>query len=90
MRNECKRSIRTNIPQIYSAELIEAIFVNPVQTPVNLAKDLNIHYVTASKYLKALAEADHLHVFKHGRYTYYINTKMLNLLEEKGRQRLTD
>jgi len=90
MRNECKRSIRTNMSNIYSAELIEAIFVNPVQTPVNLAKDLNIHYVTASKYLKALAQAGHLSTFKHGRNVYYVNTKMLALLEEKGRQRFND
>jgi len=90
MRNDCKRDIRANLPHIYSAELIEAIFVNPVQTPVNLAKDLKIHYVTASKYLKALSEANHLNVFKHGRYTYYINAKMLELLEEKGRQRFKD
>jgi len=90
MRNECKRNIRSNIPHVYSAELIEAIFVNPVQTPVNLAKDLGIHYITASKYLKVLAQAGHLDVFKHGRYVYYINTKMLDLLEEKGRQRFNN
>lgn len=90
IRNECKRSIRSKIPNIYSAELVEAIFVNPVQTPVNLAKDLNIHYVTASKYLRALADAEYLATFKHGRHAYYVNTKMLELLEEKGRQRFSD
>lgn len=90
IRNECKRSIRRELSNIYTAELIEAIFVNPVQTPLNLAKDLNIHYVTASKYLKILAKAGYLETFKHGRYIYFINTKMLELLEEKGRQRFKD
>jgi Fic family protein len=90
MRNECKRNIRTNLPSIYSAELIEAIFVNPVQTPVNLAKDLGIHYVTASKYLKELAKAGHLNAFRHGRHNYFVNTRMLELLEEKGRQRFNN
>lgn len=90
MRTSCKRSIRKEFPNIYSAELIEAIFVNPVQSPVNLAKDLGVHYITASKYLKKLAQAGYLESFKHGRHMYYINTKMLELLEEKGRTRIDE
>ncbi len=84
LRNTTKRAIRKELPQIYSSELIEAIFLNPVQSPVHLAKDLGVHYVTASKYLQKLAERGYLHQRKRGRYTFYVNTKMLEAIEEKA------
>ncbi len=87
LRLDFKRSIRSAFPAIYSAELIDALFINPVQSPVNLAKDLDVHYVTASKYLKKLAAAGYLRAIKQGRHAFYINDKMLELLEDKGRLR---
>jgi Fic family protein len=84
LRNDTKRAIRKDHPHIYSSELIEAIFVNPVQSPVRLAKDLGIHYVTASKYLQKLAEGGYLRHYKHGRNSFFVNTKLLDTLEEKA------
>jgi Fic family protein len=79
-----KHQIREKFGNIYSHELLEAIFARAVQTPVQLAKDINIHYVTASKYLKVLEGEGYLRVVKLGRHTYYINQLLLELIEEKA------
>jgi Fic family protein len=84
LRNKTKRAIRSEFPHLYSAELIEAIFLNPVQSPVRSAEDLGVHYVTASKYLQKLAASGYLKQQKNGRHTFYINTSMLDMIEEKS------
>lgn len=88
LRQRQKRSIREALPGIYSADLVEAIFIRAVQTPKQLAADLNIHYVTASKYLKKLAAAGYLTQSKVGRNQYFINDQLFELLEQKGRMEI--
>lgn len=84
LRMEYKHQIRNTLPGIYSHELIDAIFSRPVQTPVRLAKDTGLHYVTTSKHLKKLEEAGLLTSSKQGRHMYYINHRLLELIENKG------
>lgn len=84
LQRSYKHSIRDKFPNIYSHELLEAIFARAVQTPVQLAEDIGIHYVTASKYLKKLEEAGYLVMVKRGRHTYFINDKLLALIEQKA------
>ncbi|MFO0971425.1 MAG: Fic family protein [Candidatus Saccharimonadales bacterium] len=81
---EFKHEIRSKLPNIYSHELLDAIFSRPVQTPVRLAKDTGLHYVTTSKHLKKLEEIGLLTSSKQGKYMYYINDRLLELIEEKG------
>jgi len=80
LKTAYKREIRLKYSGIYSYELIEAMFARAVQTPVQLSKDIGTHYVTASKYLKILEEAGYLHHVKHGRHSYFINHKLLDLI----------
>lgn len=84
LQRNYKHRIRDEFPKIYSHELLEAIFGRAVQTPVQLAHDIDVHYITASKYLKALESGGYLHMVKRGRHTYYINTQLLDLIEEKA------
>lgn len=84
LQHEYKDEIRDKLPSIYSHELLDALFSRPVQTPVRLAKDTDIHYVTASKYLKKLEEIGLLISSKQGRHMYYINHRLLDLIEQKG------
>ncbi|HUC90150.1 MAG TPA: Fic family protein [Patescibacteria group bacterium] len=84
LQREFKKEIRTGLPNVYSHELLDALFARPVQTPVRLAGDIGIHYVTASKYLKKLEEAGLLRSSKLGRHAYFINFKLLELIEQKG------
>lgn len=84
LQREYKHRIRDELPKIYSHELLEAMFARAVQTPVQLAQDIDVHYITASKYLKALEKGGYLYMVKRGRHTYYINTRLLDLIEEKA------
>jgi Fic family protein len=84
LQHEFKNEIRTGLPSVYSHELLDALFARPVQTPVRLADDIGIHYVTASKYLKKLEKTGLLRSSKRGRHAYFINFKLLELIEQKG------
>ncbi len=84
LQREFKSEIKSLLPNIYSHELLNALFARPVQTPVRLSKDIGLHYVTTSKYLKKLADAGLLTSSKHGRHMYYVNFKLLELIEQKG------
>lgn len=79
-----KHEIRSSLTNIYSHELLEAIFARAVQTPVQLAEDIGIHYVTASKYLKKLEKAGFLRMTKRGRHVYFINHRLLDLIEQRA------
>lgn len=81
---EYKHEIRDKLPNVYSHELLDAIFGRPVQTPVRLAKDIGVHYVTASKHLKKLEEVGLLTSSKQSRYMYYVNNRLLELIEQKA------
>lgn len=84
LRHEYKQEIRSKLPTIYSHELLDALFSRPVQTPVRLAKDTGLHYVTTSKYLKKLEGAGLLTSTKQGKYMYYVNDRLLELIEQRG------
>ncbi len=80
-----QQKVREKLPAIYSAELVNELFINPVHTPVRLAEQLSIHRITASKYLRALSDAGLLEHSKRGRHMYYVNTIMLDALNDSSR-----
>ncbi|MFA5830751.1 MAG: Fic family protein [Candidatus Paceibacterota bacterium] len=80
--HELKQKIKTEHSKIYSAELIEALFLFPVITPTKLAEEIGIHYTTASGYLKTLETADILHSMKVGRNHFYVNKKLVKMLSK--------
>jgi Fic family protein len=84
LQRQYKYEIREKYGNFYSHELLSAIFSRAVQTPVQLAKDIGIHYVTASKYLKKLEQSGHLKSTRRGRHTYYANYRLLELIEKKA------
>jgi Fic family protein len=77
---EDKERIRTKHQKIYSADLVEALFTYPIITPVNLGKQINVNYRTASKYLAELAKSKFLKESYIGKYHLYINKQLLDLL----------
>lgn len=84
LQRQYQKDLKEQHSNIYSHELVESIFSKAVQTPVQLARDMNIHYVTASKYLKTMEASGFLRVRKLGRHTYYINHRLLELIEQKS------
>lgn len=77
---EYRRSIKEKHRKIYSADLVEALFTYPIITPNKLAQEMGIHYTTATRYLEELRKASYLEEKKLGRYHFYINSKLLDIL----------
>lgn len=80
---ETKDVVKQKLPSLYSHELVEAIFMNPIITPTVLANKINVHHVTAGNYLKKLQEIKILKSQKYGKYVMYANTELINLLNKK-------
>ena len=78
-----KKGFKTKLPKIYSHELLEELFSSPIVSPVSLGKKLNIHYTTASKYLKAMTAAGILTTTKVGKNQFYINFELISILNAK-------
>ncbi|MFA6604314.1 MAG: Fic family protein [Patescibacteria group bacterium] len=79
-----KKETKEKLPNIYSSELVEQLFSHPVTNPAALGKALNVHYVTAGKYLKALATAGYLKESWHGKYHLYTNKRLLDVLHARN------
>ena len=75
-----KNKLRTELPKIYSQDLLNNIFRHPYTKIEFVETDLNITRKTAAKYLDELAKIGLLSKQKIGRDSYYINTDLYNLL----------
>lgn len=85
IQNDFQARVKKVLPAIYSVELVEQLFLNPVHTPARLAENLDIHRITASKYLRLLSEQGLLTHAKRGRNMYYINSIMLEALNDSSK-----
>ena len=77
---EMKNEIRKKNSRLYSADLVEALFSNPILTPTSLAELIGVHYTTASKYLQELEKMGILVNKKVGVYQLYANKRLIELL----------
>ncbi len=80
--HKMREKVRTEFPRIYSGDLVEALFVFPIISPVSLGKTLNIHYTTASRYLATLAKGKILVEAEVGKYHLFVNKRLLELLKK--------
>lgn len=79
---QIKNKIKQENPKIYSKDLIDILFSYPIITPVKLGRLLNIHYTTASRYLKELSAKGTLHEFKTSKYHLFINNELMDILNK--------
>ena len=79
--HDTKELVKTKNPKIYSSDLIEVLFTNPIVSPVSLGRTLGIHYTTASRYLIALNKIGIITDVVVGKYHLYANKKLLNILK---------
>lgn len=75
-----KTEIKKECPNIYSTDLVETMFSLPIITPIRLGKLMNIHYTTATRYLKQLNDKKFLEYQQFGKYQLYINKKLIKIL----------
>ncbi len=79
--NAYKTGIKEKCGSIYSADLVEQLFSMPIVTPVRLGSMLNIHYTTATRYLKQLEKEGFWRYQQVGKYQLYINKPLVVLLQ---------
>jgi Fic family protein len=80
LHQQTKADIRYSCPGIYSADLVEQLFITPIVTPVRLGAALGIHYTTATRQLKQLVQHGFLTHRPMGKYQLYIHHRLLEVL----------
>lgn len=77
---ETKNRLKTELPKIYSQDLLNSLFSHPYTKIDFLIKDLKVSRITATKYLEQLVEVSLLSKHKIGRNNYYVNDALYRLL----------
>lgn len=77
---EVKHKMRTELPKIYSQDLLNNLFYHPYTKIDFLVEELGVSRITATKYLELLVECGILQKQKIGRGNYYINQPLCSLL----------
>ncbi len=82
MRNT-KALLRGKHPKVYSQDLLNNIFRHPYTKVDLVAQDLQVHTLTARKYLAILVREGVLAEKKVGRSLYFVNLALLKILARK-------
>jgi len=80
LMNEMKQRLRTELPKVYSQDLLNNLFRHPYTKIAYVQRDLNVSRPTATGYLEQLAEKGFLTKRKAGRHNYYINEPLVDCL----------
>lgn len=80
-----KHKIRSELPKIYSQELLNNLFKHPYTKIEFVMDELQVHRNTASKYLEELTQIGILDKHKIGKNSFYLNTTLFNLLSSQSR-----
>ena len=75
-----KHNIRTNLPYVYSQELINNIFRHPYTKIEYVINEVGVSRPTAMSYLNQLIELGILTKIKLGRENFYINTDLFSFI----------
>ena len=77
---ETKHKLRSELPKIYSQDLLNNIFRHPYTKIDFIMHDIGVSRLTASKYLDQLVKVGILQKDKIGRQNYYINNALVEVL----------
>jgi len=75
-----KHRMRAELPKIYSQDLLNNLFRHPYTRIEFVQNDLGVSLLTATKYLERLTENGFTEKHKVGRYNYYVNRPLMNIL----------
>ncbi|MCB4760106.1 MAG: Fic family protein [Sulfurovum sp.] len=82
LMNEIKLQIKTELPKIYSKDLVEILFMHPYTKIDFLVEELGIYRDTAARYLKKLETVGIVKSVKIKNSKYYINVKLFERLRQ--------
>ncbi len=82
LMNETKEKIKSELPKIYSKDLVELLFMHPYTKIDFLVSGLDIYRDTARRHLKKLEALGIVEEVKIKNSKYFINTKLFERLQE--------
>jgi len=77
---EKKQKMRSELPKVYSQELLNNLFFHPYTKVQFVVDQLGVSRITATKYLNELADHGFVSKRKMGRTNYYINEPLVHLI----------
>lgn len=80
LMQDYKQKMRTELPRLYSQDLLNNLFRHPYTRIEFIQNDLGVTRQTASKYLDQLVAAGFLTAHKSGQHKYFINTRLITLI----------
>ncbi|MFM8866549.1 MAG: Fic family protein [Limnohabitans sp.] len=80
-----KLRLRTELPKLYSQDLLNNLFHHPYTRIDFVQQDLGVTRQTAAKYLKQLAQTGIVQEVAKGKHLYFINTPLVELLVKGDR-----
>lgn len=83
LMQDYKDRLRSELPKIYSQDLINNLFRNPYTKIEFLEKELKVSYLTSRKYLDVLTENRFLEKTKIGKSNYYMNNALIKVLMDE-------
>ncbi len=78
---QTKQRLRSELPKIYSQDLLSNLFKNPYTKIEFLEKDLNISKRAAQNYLDMISSIGLLDKIKVGKSNYYTNENLIKVLK---------
>lgn len=82
LMRETKEKIKTELPKIYSKDLVEILFMHPYTKIEFLVAGLGISRQTASKYLNRLEEIGIMSVIQIQNSKFYVNNQLFERLQK--------
>lgn len=82
--NEVRRAIRNDLPKIYSRDLVDVIFNQPLITATRYAEVMRVSYPTALAHLRQLEERGFMKSAEVGKYKVFTNIKLMNFLNGRS------
>jgi len=79
-----KHQVRSELPRLYSQDLINSLFRHPYTKIEFVMTDLQVHRNTAMRYLEELVRIGLLVKHRLGKENYYLNPELFNLLRSVG------
>jgi Fic family protein len=75
-----KHRLRTELPRLYSQDLLNNFFRHPYTKIEFIERDLGVSRPTAVRYLERLTQASFVKKMKLGRTNFYVNEPLFKLL----------
>jgi len=77
---ELDEQIKKKCSSVHTPELVRTLVTYPAISPLRLSARMDIHYTTATRYLKKLAEEGFVINRQSGKYQLYTNVQLVRLL----------